>query len=88
MAENVFIFFNSTLVHKGSVSFLRIDMFTSTRICHFSKSASHKSFHLARRWISFANSTASSAEEKSGSVTISKRGVHARLKSTRLLPFS
>jgi hypothetical protein len=88
MAEKLLIFFISTFVQYGSDSFLRIETFTSTRICHFSKSASPKSFHFARRCNSFQNSTASSADEKSGSVTISKSGVQARLKSTRLLPFS
>jgi hypothetical protein len=58
-----------------------METFTSTLICPFSISASDKLFHFAILCISLANSTASSEEEKSGHVTISINGVHARLKS-------
>ena len=81
MAEKEFMFFNSTLVQYWSDSFFLTDMFTSHLICHFSMSASAMSLYLTILWSSLRNSTTSSELVKSGLVTISTRGVPARLKS-------
>ncbi|OQB42187.1 MAG: hypothetical protein BWY04_00408 [candidate division CPR1 bacterium ADurb.Bin160] len=82
--QNEFMFFNSTLVHKGSLSFFLIEIFTSTLICHFSISALEILLYLTILCSSFKNSTTSSSFEKSGQVTISIKGVPARLKSIKL----
>ena len=86
IAEKELIFLSSTLVPKGSSTLGLIETFTSTLICPFSISASEISFRFAILWISLANSTAASAESKSGQVTISIRGVPARLKSRSICP--
>ncbi len=81
MALIEFIFFSSTLVPNVVSHFFLIEIFTSQRICPFSKSASEISLYQRVRCTSLRNSHTSSSEEKSGSVTISISGVPARLKS-------
>ena len=78
---NELMFLISALVPNGSCSDFLNEIFTSTLIWPFSKSASPISLYLTNLWSSFKNSITSSELLKSGKVTISTNGVPARLKS-------
>jgi hypothetical protein len=88
MAENELMFFNSILVPNSVSVSLFIDIFTSILICHFSISASDILLNLTILCSSFRNSITSSVLLKSGQVTTSIKGVHARLKSNNAFLFS
>ena len=84
IAEKEFTFFVSVLLHSFSLHSGAIEIFTSHLICPFSISASETWQALIIFWSSFKNSITSSLSWKTGSVTISIRGLQALLKSQRV----